>query len=482
MIEIQPHCQTYISVRTNDRGIVRELAEHFTFKVPGYQFMPAYKRGMWSGDIQLYNQRTGLIYYGLLSKVEQFCKSNNYDYTIDSELQPNTDINLAEITKLINESITADIQIRDYQITAVFNAIQTNRRLLVSPTGSGKSLVIYAIQHYYNAKTLIVVPSTALCSQLAGDFIEYNNQYSDTIHKVYEGSPKQTDKRITIATWQSLYKQPKEFFDQFGCVICDEAHLAKASSITSIMEKLTKCKYKFGLTGTLDGTPTNKLVLEGLFGPVYEVTTTSKLIEQKHLANFSIKCITIDYDDTQKQLCKTMTYGDELDMIISNTKRNKLITNLACSVEGNTLVLFQFVEKHGKILYDLIKNNTDRPVYFIHGKVSGDDRNDMRKIVEQQDNAIIVASVQTFSTGINIKSLKNIIFCSPSKSRIRTLQSIGRVLRRSETKTDSVLYDIADNLTWKSRKNYTLQHFIERVKIYSKENFPYKLYTVRLQK
>lgn len=480
MIEIRKHCETYISVTTNDRGITKQFAEHFTFKVPGYQFMPKYKRGLWTGDIQLYNQRTGLIYFGLLTKVVEFCSTNDYRYTIDSNIQTDINIDVDKVTKQICESITCDIQPRDYQITAILSAIRANRRLLVSPTGSGKSLVIYALQHYYNAKTLIIVPSTALCSQLAGDFIDYNSSYTDCIHKIYDGNVKQTDKRITIATWQSLYKQPKEFFDQFDCTICDEAHLAKASSITSIMEKLNNCKYKFGLTGSLDGTQTNMLVLQGLFGPVYEVTTTSKLIEQKHLANFSIKCITLDYDDTDKQLCKTMSYGDELDMIISNTKRNKLISKLACSVEGNTLVLFQFVEKHGKVLYDMISQATDRPVYFIHGKIGGDERDNMRKIVEQQDNAIIVASVQTFSTGINIKSLKNIIFSSPSKSRIRTLQSIGRVLRRSETKTDSILYDIADNLTWKSRKNYTLQHFIERVKIYTKENFPYKLYTIRI--
>lgn len=129
----------------------------------------------------------------------------------------------------------------------------------------------------------------------------------------------------------------------------------------------------------------------------------------------------------------------------------------------------------------MIKNATDRPVYFVHGGVDGEERNNLREIIENQDNCIIIASVQVFSTGINIKSLKNIIFTSPSKSRVRTLQSIGRVLRKSESKTKSVLFDLTDNLSWKSRKNYTILHFMERLKIYNQEKFPFKTYTVQIK-
>jgi type I site-specific restriction endonuclease len=125
--------------------------------------------------------------------------------------------------------------------------------------------------------------------------------------------------------------------------------------------------------------------------------------------------------------------------------------------------------------------NNDRSVYWVSGEVSGEQREEIRKVVEKESNAIIVASFGTFSTGVNIKNLHNIIFASPSKSRIRNLQSIGRGLRKSNTKTSSTLYDIADNLSWKTKKNYTLLHFMERVKIYNEEKFEYKIYKVNLE-
>jgi len=258
-------------------------------------------------------------------------------------------------------------------------------------------------------------------------------------------------------------------------------HLAKAASLTKIMCNLASCKYRFGFTGTLDGTQTNKLVIEGLFGPVKEVTTTSKLIEDKHLTDFRIKCIVLNYNEEIKKAAKKLDYQQEIDYIISNQKRNKFIVNLADSLKGNSLVLFQYVEKHGEILHRMLQDITSKPLYYIHGGIEGKERNDVRSVVEEQTNAIILASVQTFSTGINIKNLENIVFASPSKSRIRTLQSIGRVLRKSENKTQSTLFDIADDLSWKSHKNYTINHYIERVKIYNQEKFPYKVYRVDLQ-
>jgi superfamily II DNA or RNA helicase len=264
-------------------------------------------------------------------------------------------------------------------------------------------------------------------------------------------------------------------------VIGDEAHLFKAKSLTSIMSKLCSCVYRFGFTGTLDGTQTNKLVLEGLFGPVRKVTTTSELIEQKHLSNFQIKAIILKYSDVIRQQLKNSAYQDELDFLVRNDSRNRFITNLALSLEGNNLLLFQFVEKHGKVLHELIKSEAQVPVFFVHGGVDGDEREEIRRIVQQKQNSIIIASSGTFSTGVNIPNLHNIIFTSPSKSKIRNLQSIGRGLRKSDSKYMATLYDIADDLTWKTRKNYTILHFVERMKIYNEEKFDYKIYQVNLK-
>lgn len=457
--------------------VEQELSDHFTFKVPGYKFMPSYRSGVWSGDIKLYNTRNKLIYYGLLDDIKEFAKSRDYD-VVEKDSFSSVEFSLQEAKEFL-ESLKLPITPRDYQLKAFISAVRNNRQLILSPTASGKSFLIYLLCRYYDMKTLIVVPTTTLIHQMNQDFQSYG--YTDECHKIFSGREKDSNSQIFVSTWQSIYNMPKNWFDQFDLVIVDECHLAKANSLIKIMKNLTTCKYRFGFTGTLDGTQTNELVIKGLFGNINRVTTTSELIEQKHLADFKIKCLLLKYPDEVKKLVKEYSYPHEIEYIVTNNKRNKFIKNLALSLEGNTLVLFQFVEKHGVPLYDLIKNSTDRDVYFVHGGVDGEIRNSIRGEVEKASNAIIIASAQTFSTGINIKSLKNIIFASPSKSRVRTLQSIGRVLRKSETKTDSVLFDIADDLSWKKKFNYTLVHFMERLKIYGQEKFNYKIYNIEVK-
>lgn len=259
-------------------------------------------------------------------------------------------------------------------------------------------------------------------------------------------------------------------------------HLFRAKSLTTIMSKLEQCRYRFGFTGTLDGTQTHRLMIEGLFGPVKKVTTTHELIEQKHLSNFKIKCIVLQHSDEHRKLLVKKKYAEEIDFLVGLEKRNKFIKDLVLSLKGNTLLLFQYVEKHGKILYDTILHDIskERSIYFVHGGVEGEERENIRRLVEMDTDAIIIASYGTFSTGINIKNLHNIIFASPSKSRIRNLQSIGRGLRLSENKESCTLFDIADDLSWKSNRNYTLLHYIERINIYNQEKFDVKIFTRKL--
>jgi len=290
---------------------------------------------------------------------------------------------------------------------------------------------------------------------------------------------------LTISTWQSLYNLPKEYFEQFDYVIGDEAHLFKAQSLATIMTSCINTKYRIGLTGTLDGTKTHKLVLEGLFGPVKKVITTKELIDNKQLATFEIKCLVLKHAEEDSKNLKDKTYADEIQYLISCDKRNRFIKNLAVSMGTNTLVLYQMVAKHGQILYDMIRNTEnigERKVFFVHGGTETEDRENIRKIMEVENDAIVVASFGTFSTGINIRNLHNIIFASPSKSRVRNLQSIGRGLRKMDGKEVATLYDIADDLRVGKHINFTLQHFIERVKIYTEEKFPFKTYNIGLKK
>ena len=479
IIEIERFDETYNKIIC-DPGIGFELNEFFTFEVPGAKFMPAVRNKLWDGKIRLYNVMSCLLYAGLNKYIEEFAKARNYVVIYKSDFSAD-EFSLKEAFEFIETlNIPKKFERRDYQIHAFTYAVRNRRALMLSPTASGKSFIIYLITRYYNARTLIIVPTTSLVSQLASDFADYGLVSDQFVHRIYAGQDKQTDKPITISTWQSIYKLPKEYFKQFDVVIGDEAHLFKAKSLTSIMSKLSSCRYRFGFTGTIDDTQTNKLVLEGLFGPVRKVTTTAELIEQKHLTSFEIKAIILKYpDEIRKQLSK-YDYQDEIDFLVRNDARNNFIKNLTLSLKGNTLLLFQFVEKHGKILNELLKD-CGRPVYFVYGGVDGEEREQIRKLLETEENAIVVASVGTFSTGVNIPSLRNIISGSPSKSKIRNLQSIGRVLRKSAGKDGATLYDIADDLTWKSRKNFTLLHFMARVAIYNNEKFDYRIYPVNIK-
>ena len=468
----------YVIVKT-EPNISRELSDFFTFEVPGARFMPQYKKRIWDGKIRLYNMINGEIYYGLIPYIEEFAKRNDIDIQYEGELnatQYAIEPRVLDgfIRNVRPKSNGKTLQLRDYQRNAVVHAIRNNRSLLLSPTASGKSLVIYLLSRWYeSSRVLILVPTTSLVEQMYTDFLDYGYLESK-MQKIYQGYTKDISSEVTISTWQSLYKMPRKFFEQFGCILGDEVHLFKAKSLTNIMNKMHQTQYRHGFTGTLDGTQTHRLVLEGLFGSVNRVTSTKELMEKKTLAKLKIKCIVLQYPDSDKKFMKDQSYQDEVDLLVRDERRNKFIVNLTNYLKGNTLVLFQFVEKHGAVLYDMMKD-LDRKVFYVHGGTDTETRENIREITEKEKNAIIVASYGTFSTGINIRNLHNVVFSSPSKSRIRVLQSIGRGLRTTNDKTGATLLDIADDLTWKSKQNFTLRHFMERINIYNEEEFDYEI-------
>jgi len=489
-IAIKKKNEVYLQVQC-EPSIAQELSDHFSFDVPGAKFHPLYRNKLWDGKVKLFSVFTKELYVGLLNYLEHFCEVNNY--TIDYEqYHQKCDSVTPEIVKQfvdeLNLSLPNGESIRDYQLDAVYKAISEGRTLLLSPTGSGKSLIIYCLLRWnekFGRKQLILVPTTSLVEQMYSDFQSYslNNGWKASYNcsRIYSGHAKDNLLSIVISTWQSIYELPKKFFEPFQCIYGDEAHLFKAKSLTSIMHKMVTAPYRVGTTGTLDGTKTHKLVLEGLFGPVYKVTTTRELMDKDQLAELKIICIVLSYPDDIKKANKENKYPEEMDFLVQHEPRNKFIRNLALKQKGNTLVLFQFVEKHGAVLWKMINDkDSDRKVWFVYGGTDTEQRESIRKITENENDAIIVASYGTFSTGINIKNLHNIIFASPTKSRIRNLQSIGRGLRKGDQKVSCNLYDIGDDLTWKSRKNFTLLHMIERVKIYNDEKFEYKLVKVPL--
>ena len=456
--------EVYLVLKNLEPSTKQELTEFFTFEVPGAKFMPTFRNRIWDGKIRLFSPATGEIYVGLLQYIKGFCQKNAIDYILEEGVENERNVIRQVVRDFIRSlkprSSGKSLKVRDYQIDAVHHAIARDRALLVSPTASGKSLIIYSLVRYYHMmglKTLILVPTTSLVEQMYSDFEDYGWSSGTYCQKVYQGYSSRVEKDVVISTWQSIYKLPKKYFEQFGCVIGDEAHMFKAKSLTGIMTKLHQCRYRFGLTGTLDGTQTHQLVLEGLFGPVEKVTTTKKLIDNKSLANLKIKCIILKHDNIRER----MTYAEELQFLGEHERRNTFIAGLLMHLSGNTLCLYQLVEKHGKPLYEAVKKSQSegffddrlRKVFFIYGKTSTTEREEIRSIVEGEKNSITIASYGTFSTGINIRNIHNIVLASPSKSRIRVLQSIGRGLRTSDNKDSVLIFDIADDITFRKQNN-----------------------------
>jgi superfamily II DNA or RNA helicase len=483
---IEKKNEVYIKLKC-ELHVLYELSPYFTFDVPGAKFAPAYKRGGWNGQISLLSKTTGEIYGGLLDKIIAKIKNHGYSYEFKNSkfygcpFEVNEEITKDGVKGLVNAiGSKADLTPYEYQIDTVYECLRYNRKTVLSATSSGKSFMIYCIAKYYLMKglrILCVFPTTSLIHQMYKDWETYGYDSDNNIHMIYAGQDHKTKLPVTYSTWQSIYENPKSFYDNYDVIMVDECHSVKSKSLINIMKNCLDIKYRFGFTGTLtnndDGKAVNELTITGLFGPSYKAINTKELIEKGRAAKLDIKCLVLKHKEQ-----KFSNFEDEVQYLITNEKRNKYIKNLALSLKGNTLLIFSRVETHGEILYNLIKDEIgiNRKVFFVHGGVEAKEREAVREIVEREDNAIIVASYGVFSTGISIKNLNNIIFGFPSKGKIRVLQTIGRGLRKSKTKDKAVLYDIADDCG----RNYTLNHFIERVKLYNEEEFEYDIYKIDL--
>ena len=478
--------EVYLKIKCEPH-ILYELAPYFQFEVESAKFMKGNRYKGWNGVINLLSLQTKEIYVGLLDKLIEKIKSHNYTYEFENSkyyglpYEENEIISLDGVKSYMRNIISSNFELRNYQIEAVYQGLRYNRKLLVSPTSSGKSICIYSLTRYYveqGLKVLIIVPTTSLCSQMSKDFQDYGWNSEELVHQIYSGYDKVSDKPVIVSTYQSLHKMEKAYFSQYDVVVVDECHQASSMSITGILHKLCDVKYRFGFTGTTKPEKVNIWTLEGLFGPMYKVIRTNELMEKGNIAKLQIQIILLQHLGQSFE-----TYEDEIQYLITHEKRNNFIKNLALDLKGNTLILYSRVETHGQIIYDLINSSVEakRKVFFVYGGVDTEQREKIREITELESNAIIVASYGVFSTGVSIKNLHNLIFASPTKSKVRNLQSIGRILRKSDSKTKAILYDIADDITYKSKRNYTLNHLVERIKIYSEELFNYQLHKINFK-
>jgi superfamily II DNA or RNA helicase len=477
--------ETHDLVSSSDPGILMELSESLTFMVPGYKFMPAFRSGKWNGKASIFNPFSRRLPKGLREWLSGWCGSRDYEvvFPVEERVEFGEEdakrfVSTLKLPKTLNG---VPFEVRDYQLQAFVEAVRKRRLTLLSPTASGKSLIIYLIIRYFAEKTLVIVPNLGLVRQMKGDFVEYGMD-PDLVHQIFSGQEKVTDHPVTVSTWQSLRKMSGQFLGRFGVLIVDETHGAKASELKKIVERMVDCRVRIGLSGTLHNEKLSDLTIEGLLGPIHRVTTTKRLIEEKRLADFRIRVITLRHDDEVCKLMRGGTYPDEMRYLVTSRERNDFIVRLAKSLVGNTLILYQYVENHGEPLRDLLLREVSWPVHFVAGKVDSEDRDDIRRLVNEATQSTTVASKGTFSTGTNIPNIDHIIFASPSKARIQTLQSIGRGLRRSARKKLCTLYDIGDDLSWKSHQNHTLRHLTERIRIYNQEEFEYEILRFPLRK
>jgi len=491
---------------TADQGIERELSEFFKYRIPNYQFTPQGKKG-WNGFVKLYNLRTKSLYAGLLKYLFDFARERGYTIEHNSDLFLYNDFSRLEAREFLNSlnihSRGEPVEAREYQEIGLAKAVRYKKLTMISPTRSGKSLILYSFVRYLTdcknrRKGLLIVPTTSLVEQMYTDFEDYSSAnhwpVSDRVQRLYEGfsSDLAPNNVLLVSTWQSLYRLPDSFFRQFDFLIGDEAHTFSAKQVGGVAGKCVNADYRLACTGTTHEEEVKNLMVEGYFGPISKLTTTKKLMDDGHIATLYIKSLVLKYppltqsivDASAKGVSAAAAYAAELDYIINYAPRNRFIRNLALSVEGNTLLMFHY-ERHGRIIYDLIKDklgNSERKLFFINGKTETEIREEVRKITDGEKNAIIVGSF-VFSTGITIRNLHNVIFATPTKAKIRTLQTIGRSLGLGDDKTTATLYDIADDFRVDptADANYTLRHYAKRMLLYYAEKFNISHYTIQLR-
>jgi len=363
-IEIKRINESFVYVNCEDVGIYYELNDSFSFYVDGYKFMPKYRNGLWSGKVYLFNMNNKTTYYGLIGQLIKFAKYNGYSISFCDDINKNFDEVQYDFSDL-----NLPFEPYGYQVNAINKILNNKKRLIVSPTGSGKSLIIYCSVRKImeqGKKILIVVPTVSLVEQLYKDFVDYGwNSLDEHVHKIYSGKEKNNSYDVTLTTWQSIFKLNKNWFEDFDAVFIDEAHLASANSLKGIMEKSVNAQYRVGLTGTVQDAKANKLTLIGLFGEPYDTIKSKKLMDDGVLSDLKINALILNHIDVDKKAVSKMKYQEELNVIVEDRKRNNLILNLAVDQEYNTLILFNYVERHGEKLYSiLLEKCQDKKIFL----------------------------------------------------------------------------------------------------------------------
>ena len=469
----------YAEVLTDNYAVEHALSEEFCFNVPGAKFQKSYKMGKWDGKIRLFDRRSKKIYTGLVKDVYNLLKSEDFgNIHIQNFSKP---VDLKDDFKEWISQQTFPFEPDQYQIDAAIQMVCGKRRLIESPTNSGKTFIIYLFMAYcldrkiVEGNFLIVVPTTMLLTQTYQDLVDFGID-EDKIQKLR--GTKEVKAKVVISTWQGIFREEPEWFDRFDSVTVDEVHKATSNSIRGIMEKCTNAEYRVGLSGSLKDSKTSELVLRGLFGPIIKTITTKEMMDIGRSAKLKIISTRFDYSRLRKAKPEifenSLEYPDEIKLLIAIKARDKALFDLihTRNEDENILILFKY-KKHGKRLLDLYnKHYPDEEAYIIHGGISDEQREHAKKRANEGKGVKLFATFATLSTGVSIDNLNVGILASPMKSKITIIQSIGRYLRVSKEKDNADVYDIFDDLAIGPNKtSYCEKHAEERLLRYIEQEF-----------
>lgn len=489
-ILVRPYNESFVILDT-ENSVALHIKDRYTYEVDDFKKK---KTGVWDGKVYQFSPEKKLFPFGLLASLTKFAEKN--DYFVDFSLMNRPPIRkidlktLEKFEKHLNLSSGGKrISMFDHQKKACLIAINNEKCVIKSPTSSGKSLSIFFLTQWFrNKKILVLVPNKTLVEQLFSDFHDYSSGsllLKNEIGKVH-GESKNFDCRVTISTWQSLMRKDRMFFEQFDVLIVDECHHAQSVSIKKIAERCINASIRIGFTGTLDKDRLKRCTITGVLGPEHQIVSTAELMEKNLVAELMINCLVLEHPRETKQRMENLSYHEKIVELATNLERNLFICNLACSKpNGNVIVLFSLVDDHGKLLYEICQEKlqeTGRKAFFVHGGVKVEERESIRKAMEESVGNVLIASYGTMSTGTSIKNLHYGIFATAFKSEIRNLQSIGRLLRVHKKGKKAVLYDIGDDAAITIKNNIPMRHFAMRLlHTYKKEGFDYRIQRIKLK-
>ena len=468
-------------------------------RIESWRFNPLVKKGLWDGYVS-YIKDDKWIPSGLWREVMGICKDYGFEFKLEGVTEMfDTNIGQEKFTQwaldFFDKSETTP---RDYQIEAAYNILKFKRCLSELATSSGKTLisfltVAYLLEKQKAQRILFIVPNVSLVVQASEDFLDYNyrNAADIKVQQIYSGQKIRPCRNVIIGTYQSLVKKDKAYFEEFDAVIVDETHKAKSASIKTILQKCVNADYKYGLSGTIPKEGTlDRLTLMAYTGPLITEISANYLQNEGHIAGCRVKIIKMDYaPQSTKDAFREMSqnryeskdvFKFEQNYIINSPGRLNFITNIISRVRGNSLVLFHRIE-HGKKIYEKLRRESDKTVYYVDGGIDTDIREEHKKKMEAGEDVVIVASYGTFSTGISIKKIHNIFFTESFKSEVIIRQSIGRGLRQHSSKESVNIIDFVDDLSYSGWDNYLIRHAKERQRIYKEQKFKYEIKNVNFE-